>query len=100
MAVDAGTRATFSFNGTSARWIAYQDQWSGIANVYIDGTPVGQIDTYASSAKVQTIMYSTPALASGNHMLVIEAAGQMNPASGGAWVWVDAFEMANLDLIR
>jgi hypothetical protein len=37
LALDPGSRATLSFNGPKVNWIAYTDEWSGIANVHVDG---------------------------------------------------------------
>ena len=95
LTANAGARATFSFTGTGANWIAYRDEWSGIANVYLDGTLKGQVDTYATPSKPQAQMYSISGLASGSHTLAIEATGTKGATSGGAWVWVDAFEVAS-----
>jgi hypothetical protein len=38
-------------------------------------------------------LYTIDGLASGEHTLMIEVTGRRNTASGGAWVWVDAFEI-------
>jgi hypothetical protein len=92
LAVQTGARATFSFNGTGASWIAYRDQWSGIANVYVDGVLKSEIDTYASPAGGQSKVYSITGLSSGDHTLAVEVTGRRNASSGGAWIWVDAFE--------
>jgi hypothetical protein len=91
-AMDAGSVATFTFNGTSARWIGYKDQWSGIARVYVDGVLQGEIDTYDPDNVPQQIMYTTPSLSSGTHTLTIEVTQTRNGASSGFWIWVDAFE--------
>ena len=91
--MDTGSRATFTFNGTGAAWIAYLDEWSGIAKVYVDGVDKGTVDTYRSSQQAQSKQYTVSGLASGTHTLTIEVAGQRNAASGGLWVWVDAFEV-------
>lgn len=93
LAMDAGSRATFQFTGTGARWIGYRDEWSGIARVLVDGSVVKTVDTYASPSQAQTAIYSVDGLAAGSHTLVVEATGQTGPSSGGAWVWVDAFEV-------
>jgi len=94
LTANAGARATFSFTGIGANWIAYRDEWSGIANVYVDGALKGQIDTYVKPSKAQAQTYSVSGLAMGNHTLVIEVTGTKSAASGGASVWVDAFEIA------
>src|SRR5262249_17265114 len=90
-APDAGARATFTFSGTGASFIAYQDEWAGIANIYVDGTQKGQVDTYSSPFKAQSTVYSISGLSSGTHTLTVEVTGTKNARSGGTWVWVDAF---------
>jgi hypothetical protein len=93
LAMDANSRATLTFNGVGATWIGYGDQWSGIARVYVDGKVASEVDTYATSSKPQATLYSVSNLSDGPHTLTIEATGQKNPASGGAWIWVDAFDV-------
>ena len=92
LAVDPGARATFTFNGQTARWIAFRDQWAGIANVYVDGVFKQEIDTYASPQMAQTVMFTVTGLAAGAHTLAIEVAGRRNPSSLANWVWIDAFD--------
>src|SRR5207237_3841332 len=75
LALDAGARATFTFNGTAAKWIAYRDAWSGIANVYVDGVLKGQVDTYSATDQAHAIIYSITGLSSGAHTLTIEVTG-------------------------
>src|ERR1700674_783382 len=41
-----GARAAISFTGTGITWIGVADPYSGIAQVYLDGT-LNTIDTYA-----------------------------------------------------
>ncbi len=93
LAMDAGSRASFAFTGTGVKWIAYRDEWSGIANVYLDGVLKGTLDTYATPAQAQAVMHSITGLASGSHTLVIEATGNKSAASAGAWVWIDALDV-------
>jgi hypothetical protein len=92
LAVNPGARATFTFSGQTARWIAFRDQWAGIANVYVDGVFKQEIDTYASPQMVQTVMFTTTGLGAGVHTLTVEVAGRHNPSSLGNWVWIDAFD--------
>jgi hypothetical protein len=35
--IDAGARVDFAFNGTSVTWMGYRDEWSGLAQVFMDG---------------------------------------------------------------
>ena len=64
LGMDPGAHATFSFSGTSVRWIGYHDEWSGIGRASLDGQLLSLVDTYASPAQ-----------------------------AGGSWIWVDAFEV-------
>jgi hypothetical protein len=91
LTMEAGSRVTFTFNGTGASWIAYRDEWSGIAKVYVDGAFIKEVDTYVTPHAAQASMYSVSGLAPGSHTLTIEVTGRKNPSSGGAWIWVDAF---------
>jgi hypothetical protein len=92
LSISTGARATFTFNGTAARWIAYRDEWSGIAKIYIDGVFQTQVDTYASPAQAKAVVYTTPTLTAGAHTLTVEVTGQKSGAAQSAWIWIDAFE--------
>ena len=92
LSMTAGSRATFTFNGTSVSWITHRDEWSGIARVYIDGTLAATVDTYAHPAQAKAVGYTNSNLPSGTHTITIEAAGAKNSPSGASWVWVDAFD--------
>jgi len=84
--------ARFSFSGTGARWISFGDQWSGIANVYVDGALQAAVDTYPGLAKYQVVQYTITGLAAGQHTLDIRGTGQHNASASSSWIWVDAFE--------
>jgi hypothetical protein len=96
----AGARATFSFSGTSVSWIGCRKSTMGIANVYLDGVFVAEIDTYAPlpAEGYQDTIFKATGLASGSHTLTIEATGRLNPAATNAsnltvGVVVDAFDV-------
>ena len=94
LAMDPNSSATVAFNGTGITWIGYQDQWSGIANIYLDGKLQSPpLDTYAASQRVQSSVYSISGLSLGAHTLMIVVTGTHNPASAGSWIWVDAFNV-------
>ena len=93
LAVDTGARVDVAFNGTAITWIGYRDEWSGLAQVFIDGTLRDTVDTYLTPSKSQTPVYSLTGLNPGMHILSIVATGTHSPVSGGAWVWVDAFQV-------
>jgi uncharacterized protein (TIGR03437 family) len=94
-AVDAGAEVDFTFTGTAVTWIGYRDQWSGIAQVLIDGTLQATVDTYLNPSQVQTPTYSVTGLSPGTHVLSIVATGTQDANSGGAWVWVNAFQVSD-----
>jgi hypothetical protein len=93
MAVDAGSQAQFHFTGTGVKWIGFSDPWSGIAQVYVDGGLVGTIDTYSATQQAQKVQYSVNNLSNAAHTMQIVATGTQDSQSGGAWVWVDAFDV-------
>lgn len=93
-AVDAGAGITFTFNGAAVTWIGYRDQWSGIAQVFIDGNLQATVDTYLSPSQAQTPTWSISGLSPGVHVLNITATGTQDSASGGAWIWVNALQVS------
>src|SRR5262249_41582254 len=92
-AVDSGSKLTFTFSGVGVRAIGYRDEWSGAANIYLDGQLKATIDTYATPAPSEAGIRSATGLASASHPVVIEVPGTHSSASGGSWVWIDAFEV-------
>src|SRR5579864_8609639 len=96
MAMDAGSRANFSFTGTGVKWIGYRDQWSGIAQVYLDGVLKATIDTYSASAQAQAADYAVSGLTNAAHSVAIVVTGQRDSKSSAPWVWVDAFDVTTV----
>ena len=91
----AGAQATFSFTGTAVSWIGCRKLTTGIANVYLDGMFVEQIDTFASPTEgYQHTIFTASGLAAGTHTLTIEVTGQHNPATSTAYIVVDAFDVS------
>ena len=88
-----GARATFTFTGTSVSWIGSRKSTTGIANVYLDGAFVTQVDTYFPTDGLQDTIFTSPPLAAGSHTLTVEVTGQRNPASASTYVVVDAFDV-------
>jgi len=91
LAMDAGSAATFNFSGTTASWVGYRDEWSGIATIRVDGVVKGTVDSYSTPQQAQAVLYTVSGLANGRHTLTVEATGTRNAASAGSWIWVDAF---------
>lgn len=93
LATDPGSRASISFNGTGIGWMAYRDEWSGVARVYVDGELKTTVDSYLSPSQARVVLYTISGLSSGTHTLTIEATGTRNESSKGGWIWVDAFDV-------
>ena len=92
---DAGARATLTFSGTGVTFIGYEDEYSGIANIYVDGTKTTTADMYSNPFKAQAKVYTVSGLSSGTHTLAVEATGTKNTNSSGTYIWVDAFDVVS-----
>jgi hypothetical protein len=88
-----GQRATLVFNGTGVTWIGFRGPQTGIANVYLDGTLVATVDSYAPTESVQVSLYSTSGLQAGSHTLAIEPTRTKHESSADYYVIVDAFDV-------
>jgi len=97
LAVNAGSAASLTFNGTGVIWITYRDEWSGLARIVLDGEVKGLIDAYLLTGQPRTVAYTVEDLPAGNHSLRIEATGTHNNRSGGSWIWLDAFDVIGAD---
>lgn len=91
LSMETMSRVDFSFTGTGVRWLGYRDEWSGIADVLLDGRLRATVDTLSSPAVAQVEIYAIEGLRDGQHTLTIRPTGRKHRASGGAWIWVDAF---------
>jgi len=93
----AGTKATFSFTGTSVRWIGRRGFATGVAHVTLDGVRVATINTRAPlQEEHQAAIYRVTGLTQGTHTLVIEVTGPNNEPPGTQVadpVWIDAFDV-------
>ena len=89
----AGAVASFTFTGTSVRWIGRRSTGSGIAVVKLDGGPGIEVDLYAKPFEVRTPVITLNGLTDGPHTLTIEVTGRQNPLSSSSAVVVDAFEV-------
>jgi hypothetical protein len=90
-----GARATVTFTGTAVSWIGCRKINTGIANVYLDGVFVREIDTFAPPPQegYQDTIFTASGLAAGTHRLTIEVTGRGNPAATNAIIVLDAFDI-------
>ena len=97
----AGDSVSFPFSGTQITLYGGSTDFSGIADVSIDGgTPVA-VDLYSHrwyAASWQstdgdrggTVFYTSPVLSSGSHTLTLTNSGMKDPASTGISIRLDA----------
>jgi hypothetical protein len=91
-----GARATFTFTGTSVRWIGARNEDSGIALVSVDGGPGKRVDLFARPNEIRTPIITLDGLAPGRHTLTIQVTGEKSEdahSSSPAVVVVDAFDV-------
>ena len=91
-----GAQATLSFTGTSITWIGARAPVTGIARVYLDGSAVADVDTYAPAEQIQQAVFSATGLADTTHTLTIEVTGTKNASSSSALIVLDGFEVGSL----
>jgi len=91
----AGSTATFTFTGTSVSWIGCRKLSTGIADVYLDGVFVTEIDTFEPPPieGYQDTIFKATGLANGTHTLTIVVTGRQNPAATNGFIVVDAFDV-------
>jgi len=90
----AGASVSATFTGTAVQWIGPKNTNGGIADVYLDGTLAGTVDTYAAAGKeFQQVLFSQAGLAAGSHTLTISVTGTQNPAASADTVVVDAINV-------
>jgi hypothetical protein len=93
--VTQGARATFTFTGTSISWIGARGPQTGIARVFLDGSFVAEVDTYAPSDQIQAPVFTATSLVDASHTLTIEVTGRKNTASASPLINVDAFDVTS-----
>ena len=94
--VTAGGRATFTFTGTSVRWIGERGLATGVTRVSLDGQFIAQVDTRTPlQEEYQAVLFSAFSLTSGSHTLTIDVIGRNNEPPGATVerVVVDAFDV-------
>jgi hypothetical protein len=81
----AGATASFTFTGTSVRWLGIRGKTAGKARVSIDGVPVREVDLWGNPSNVRVPVVTLYDLSDGPHTLTIEVVSGL--------VVVDAFDV-------
>jgi hypothetical protein len=90
---NAGDTATFTFSGTSVRWISFRSPLAGLADVFVDGTFAARVDLYAATEQLRVPVFTSATLPAGVHTLRIDATGERNPSALASFVVVDALDV-------
>lgn len=88
----AADEMDFSFNGTAISILGVKDVNCGLADVFIDGSLVETIDTYADSTKYRKGLFSAYGLEAGNHDVRLVVKGSLSIDSTGNTINIDAVE--------
>ena len=72
---NSGATASLKFTGHKVWVFGTKDPSHGTADIYIDGTKVDVMDTKASVRKTGQMIYESPDLESGEHILEIRTTG-------------------------
>ena len=86
--------AVVTFNGTGITWYGVEDPYSGLAQVYLDGTP-SVVDSYAEQTLYQQPIFTAQGLTPGLHTLSIQVMHQRDGETSGSWVWINYFKIYN-----
>ncbi|MBB3327856.1 fibronectin type III domain-containing protein [Microlunatus antarcticus] len=88
--------AQVSFNTSGIRWISRVNNYSGIADVYLDGVKQKSVDLYSPSTKFQQVVYEVKGLPETPHTLRIVRTGTKSPSSNSTQILLDAFLAPNV----
>ncbi|CAM3955390.1 S8 family serine peptidase [Mesobacillus thioparans] len=84
----------YTFTGTDVKVYGIKDQYSGYADIYLDGKKVKTVDLYAKKRQYKQSIYSVKNLANKKHTVTIVVKEKKRKASKGNYVKVDNFESA------
>ena len=90
----AGAAAEYTFTGVGVSYIASKENNRGIVEVFLDGASMGKFDLYAPGARRQQLIFSSGELPYGVHTIKVAATGEKNALSSGAYIDLDAFDVA------
>lgn len=94
-----GDSISFNFRGTGFVWYGYANNSKGIAEVYVDGIKVSNLDCYSQKQELQKPFFKLEDLENTNHTVEIKVAGQKNPLSYGYYINIDKLDIYDGELI-
>ena len=88
-----GASATLTFSGTGIRVLTRTNNYSGIAQVSVDGKVEAKVDLYSAAQAFQQPVFTKLNLGDGTHVIKIERTGTLNAKSSGRGISLDAFQV-------
>ncbi|MFJ3405058.1 hypothetical protein [Promicromonospora sp. NPDC090134] len=85
----AGDSVDFRFTGSSVDLYGLRASNQGLATVLVDGVEVGSADFYGRTRVGNQLIWSSPDLGSGEHVLTLVATGQGSGSASGTGINVD-----------
>ncbi len=79
----AGAEATLNFTGTSVALVGAHSQDGGLADIYLDGKKVGEMNSYIVERTTDNGLWHTYGLKPGAHMLRVVTRDDADPRSKG-----------------
>jgi len=89
----ANSIVSLGFIGTGVSWIGTEGNDQGIAQVYIDGSYVRDVDQFGDTSRSMVTSFSVTGLDYGWHTIAIEVTGVKNSASTGRRIALDALDV-------
>ncbi|MCX6552413.1 MAG: hypothetical protein NTY02_15650, partial [Acidobacteria bacterium] len=83
VSVAAGDEASITFTGTAIAIVGRNSQDGGRAKVYLDGTLIGEIDSYIPERTLDHALWHTYGLPPGKHAIRVVTTGEADKRSSG-----------------
>jgi mannan endo-1,4-beta-mannosidase len=83
------------FNGTQISIYAAKASHHGIAGVSIDGGAEVNVDYYAATRAENVLLWTSPTLAAGDHIIKVRATGTKNASSTGTYIAADRLDVTS-----
>jgi hypothetical protein len=88
-----GSTAVVHFTGNQIALHAVKDVDQGMMDVSVDGSAPVTIDDYSATRNASGIVWTSPVLGTGPHIVTITVDGTKNPASSGNTVAIDSADV-------
>ncbi|MGI3785443.1 MAG: fibronectin type III domain-containing protein, partial [Janthinobacterium lividum] len=83
--------AEVSFSTSGIRWVSRTNNYSGMADVYLDGVKKAAVDLYSSATKYQQVVFEASGLTETPHSLRIVRTNTKNALSSSTAIVLDSF---------